>query len=39
MKTDEALDFLITGSKNGTQQESINKLFARATVKWGGEEK
>jgi len=39
LNSDEALDFGRTGTLNGTQQDTITKLFARAKVKWGGEEK
>lgn len=37
LKPDEALSFKKTGSKTGTQEDAVNKLFARANIMWGGE--
>lgn len=37
LKPDEALSRDVSGSVNGTQEEAVNKLFARANIMWGGE--
>jgi hypothetical protein len=37
LKPDEALSFDASGNVNGTQEDAVNKVFARANIMWGGQ--